>query len=91
MHYQTTFVSLEKKKYKKIHFKLENDYLRSKSNEQNMYFVYTLAKLLKIVVCFYPSLLLNHQLSNLIHSLVNTNLTENMLTFPQRISMFLIL
>lgn len=46
--YQTTFASLEKKKYKKIHFKLENDYLRSKSNEQNMYFVYTLAKLLKI-------------------------------------------
>ena len=34
--------------YKKIKFKIKNDYLASKINDENMSFVYTFAKLLKI-------------------------------------------
>ncbi len=38
----------EKNKYKKIRHKIKNDYLISKINDENMHFVYTFARLLKI-------------------------------------------
>ncbi len=40
------FVSLER--YNKIKNKIENDYLKSETNEENMSFVYALSKILKI-------------------------------------------
>ena len=46
--YLSKFVSLRFRDYKKIRFKINNIYLRSKANDENMNFVYTLAKKLKI-------------------------------------------
>ena len=46
--YLSKFVSLRLRDYKKIRFKINNIYLRSKANDENMNFVYTLAKKLKI-------------------------------------------
>ena len=38
------------KDYKKIKSKIKNDYLKSKTNDENMNFVYALSKLLKITL-----------------------------------------
>ncbi len=46
--YLSKLVSLKYKDYKKLRSKINNLYLRSKANEENMNFVYTLAKKLKI-------------------------------------------
>ena len=46
--YLSKLVSLKFKNYKKIKFKINNSYLRSGANDENMNFVYTLAKILKI-------------------------------------------
>tara|TARA_Y200000002_G_scaffold371950_1_gene369201 strand:- start:67 stop:1359 length:1293 start_codon:yes stop_codon:yes gene_type:complete len=46
--YLSKLVSLRYKDYKKIRLKINNIYLRSRANEENMNFVYTLAKKLKI-------------------------------------------
>ncbi len=46
--YLSKLVSLRYKDYKKIRFKINNKYLRSSANNENMNFVYTLAKKLKI-------------------------------------------
>ena len=36
------------RQYKKIKFKIQNDYLTSKINDENMSFIYTFSKILKI-------------------------------------------
>ena len=46
--YLSKLVSINPKKYKKIKSKIQNSYLKFIGNEENMNFVYTLAKLLKI-------------------------------------------
>ena len=46
--YLSKLVSIRYKDYKKIRFKINNTYLRSSANNENMNFVYTLAKKLKI-------------------------------------------
>ena len=46
--YLSKLISIKFKDYKKIKFKIENDYLKSNTNDENMNFVYTLSKLLKI-------------------------------------------
>ena len=46
--YLSKLVSLKIRDYKKIRFKINNIYLRSKANDENMNFVYTLAKKLKV-------------------------------------------
>ena len=47
-HYLSKLVSVNSKEYKKIKEKIQNKYLSSKVNEENMNFVYSLSKLLKI-------------------------------------------
>ena len=42
------FVSIKFKNYKKLKHKIKNEYLKSNINDENMNFVYTLSKLLKI-------------------------------------------
>ena len=46
--YSSKLTLLKLNDYKKVKIKIENSYLRSKINDQNMIFVYTLSKLLKI-------------------------------------------
>ena len=46
--YLGKLISIKSNEYKKIKSKIENDYLKSPTNDENMYFVFTLAKLLKI-------------------------------------------
>ena len=46
--YKSRYINLRKNSYQKLKFKIKNDYLKSESNNENMYFVYTLAKLLNI-------------------------------------------
>jgi UDP-N-acetylmuramoylalanine--D-glutamate ligase len=46
--YLSKLVPIKFKEYKKIKFKIKNDYLKSNTNDENMNFVYTMAKLLKI-------------------------------------------
>ncbi len=46
--YLSKLIPLKFKDYKKIKFKINNIYLRSSANDENMNFVYTLAKKLKI-------------------------------------------
>ena len=46
--YLSKLVSFNFKEYKKIKSRIKNDYLKSYTNDQNMNFVYVLAKLLKI-------------------------------------------
>ena len=46
--YLSKLVSLKFKDYKKIKFRIKNIYLRSATNDQNMNYIYTLAKLLRI-------------------------------------------
>ena len=46
--YLSKLVSLKFKDYKKIKFKINNKYLKSSTNDENMNFVYALAKTLKI-------------------------------------------
>ena len=46
--YLSKLVSFNFKEYKKIKSQIKNDYLKSDTNDQNMNFVYVLAKLLKI-------------------------------------------
>jgi len=46
--YLSKLVSIKSKNYKAIKHKIKNEYLKSKTNDENMNFVYTLAKLLKI-------------------------------------------
>ena len=46
--YMSKLVSIKFKDYKKIKPKIQNNYLESAINDENMNFVYTLAKLLKI-------------------------------------------
>jgi len=46
--YLSKLISIKFKDYKKIKFKIENDYLKSNTNDENMNFVYALAKILKI-------------------------------------------
>jgi len=46
--YLSKLISIKFKEYHKIKFKLKNLYLKSKTNDENMIFAYTLAKLLKI-------------------------------------------
>ena len=46
--YLSKLVSLKFKDYKKIKFKINNKYLKSSTNDENMNFVYALAKILKI-------------------------------------------
>ncbi len=46
--YQGKLVSVKFKEYQKIKFKIKNDYLKSRTNDQNMNFIFSLAKLLKI-------------------------------------------
>ena len=46
--YLSKLVSVKFKDYKKIKSKIKNDYLKSKTNDENMNFVYALSKLLKI-------------------------------------------
>ena len=41
-------ISINSNEYNKIKYKLKNIYLKSKANDENMSFVYTLSKLLKI-------------------------------------------
>ncbi len=46
--YLSKLVSFKFKDYKKIKFKINNKYLKSSTNDENMNFVYALAKILKI-------------------------------------------
>ena len=46
--YLSKLVSFKFKDYKKIKFKINNKYLKSSTNDENMNFVYALSKLLKI-------------------------------------------
>ena len=46
--YLSKLVSFKLKDYKKIKFKINNNYLKSSINDENMNFVYALSKLLKI-------------------------------------------
>ena len=46
--YKIKLININKKDYEKIQNKLNNDYLKSQPNKENMCYVYTLAKLLKI-------------------------------------------
>jgi len=46
--YLSKLVSFKFKDYKKIKFKINNKYLKSNTNDENMNFVYALAKILKI-------------------------------------------
>ncbi len=46
--YKSKLINIYKKDYEKIQNKLNNDYLKSQPNKENMCYVYTLAKLLKI-------------------------------------------
>ena len=46
--YLSKLISLKSNSYKNIQLKISNSYLKSKINNKNMNFVYTLAKLLKI-------------------------------------------
>ena len=46
--YLSKLISLKFHEYKKIKIKIKNNYLKSNINDENMIFVYTLAKLLKI-------------------------------------------
>jgi len=46
--FKSKIFELQKKKYYKIKSSIQNDYLVSKVNDENMCFVYTLSKLLKI-------------------------------------------
>ena len=46
--YLSKLISIKFKDYKKIKSKIENSYLKFSGNDENMNFVYTLAKLLKI-------------------------------------------
>ena len=46
--YLSKLVSFKLKDYKKIKFKINNKYLKSSTNDENMNFVYALAKILKI-------------------------------------------
>ena len=46
--YLSKLVSFKFKDYKKIKFKINNRYLKSNTNDENMNFVYALAKILKI-------------------------------------------
>jgi UDP-N-acetylmuramoylalanine--D-glutamate ligase len=46
--YLSKLVSFKFKDYKKIKFKINNKYLKSSTNDENMSFVYALAKILKI-------------------------------------------
>ena len=46
--YQSKLISLKSKMYKKIKFRITNHYLKSLINDENMNFVYTLSKQLKI-------------------------------------------
>ena len=46
--YLSRLILLKYRDYKKIKLKINNIYLRSKANDENMNFVYTLAKILKI-------------------------------------------
>ena len=46
--YLSKLVSLKFKDYKKIKFRIKNIYLRSAANDENMNYIYTLAKLLRI-------------------------------------------
>ena len=46
--YISRLISVNKKKYKKIKTKINNIYLKSSMNDENMNFIYTLSKLLKI-------------------------------------------
>ena len=46
--YKSKLININKKDYEKIQNKLNNDYLKSQPNKENMCYVYTLAKLLKI-------------------------------------------
>ena len=46
--YLSKLVSFKFKNYKKIKFKIDNEYLKSSANDENMSFVYALAKVLKI-------------------------------------------
>ncbi len=46
--YLSKLVSFKLKEYKKIKFKINNKYLKSAANDENMNFVYALSKILKI-------------------------------------------
>ena len=46
--YLSKMISVNRKEYKQVKFKLKNDYLNLNINDENMSFVFTLAKLLKI-------------------------------------------
>ena len=46
--YLSKLVSVKFRDYKKIKYKIKNDYLKSSTNDENMNFVYALSKLLKI-------------------------------------------
>ena len=46
--YLSKLVSFKFKDYKKIKFKINNKYLKSSTNDENMNFVYALSKILKI-------------------------------------------
>ena len=46
--YRSKLQFVNSKKYKKIKKRIKNDYLNSEANEENMSFVYTLSKILKI-------------------------------------------
>ena len=46
--YLSKLAQLKFKDYKKIKFKINNEYLKSNTNDENMNFVYALAKILKI-------------------------------------------
>ena len=47
-HYLSKLVSTNSKEYKKIKERIQNEYLSSKANEENMNFAYSLSKLFKI-------------------------------------------
>jgi UDP-N-acetylmuramoylalanine--D-glutamate ligase len=46
--YSSKLMPLRLNAYKKVKFKIKNNYLKTNSNDENMLFVYTLSKLLKI-------------------------------------------
>jgi UDP-N-acetylmuramoylalanine--D-glutamate ligase len=46
--YLSKFILPEKKEYNKIKYKINNDYLTSNINDENMSFIYSFSKLLKI-------------------------------------------